>query len=152
MIAPTPLGLFHSEFDWCFVCFCNRAERRRGWSWFEVQHIERKSHAKRSPIRDLRCNLMLTCKQCHDGPLATMEHAKQLAYRHFSDPWAYETLADMIAEWHTIRAGGRVASSVTEFDVAVHLGPLMRGKAEGVVGVEQYNRVKNAYLLWRSGQ
>lgn len=50
----------------------------------ETHEIERRSHAPRGWAK--ACNYLRVCQKCHSGPLATMPHDMQLAYKLWRDP------------------------------------------------------------------
>lgn len=78
-----------------------------------VHEIERRSQSSRSFNR---ANYLLVCGNCHEGPLANMPHAKQLAYKMLRDkvtPWNLEA-------WLAIGYGGpeRVTQAEVEAEAA----------------------------------
>lgn len=61
-----------------------------------VHEIERRSHA---PWRwaDV-CNYLFVCEECHQGELATMPHARQLAIKQMEDEENYN-----LKDWLRVR-------------------------------------------------
>jgi hypothetical protein len=86
----------------CMVC----GERFAQWPPASVHHIERRAHAPGRYAH--RCNLLAACDACHDGALATMGHAKQLAYKLAHDPANYDLAAWLRLRDPELRAPNRV--------------------------------------------
>ena len=88
----------------------------------ETHEIERRSHGPRLRWAH-RCNYFRACRKCHEGPLATMEHAKQLAYKKLSDPRHYD-----LSLWLKIRDPElRAPRRVLEEEVDAHIKSLTEG-------------------------
>lgn len=83
------------EFCECFLCRMNQ------WD-LQLHHIERRGqvHCERE---DWPENWMLVCGSCHRGPLATMPHAKQLAYKWIADAAGHATLDSFLDRWLRIK-------------------------------------------------
>ena len=82
-----------TSFDMCWMC---GATSYAGLP-LETHEIERRSHAPKMRWAH-RCNYFRACHRCHDGPLATMAHAMQLAYKTLADPKNYD-----LESWLKIR-------------------------------------------------
>lgn len=81
----------------------------------EVHEIERRSAA---PKRwGSRSNYLLLCNICHTGPIATMEHAQQLAIKLVCDPMHFDLDAWLRIGDPELRAPERVTWS----DIAAYL-------------------------------
>jgi len=65
--------------DRCWVC---AAKEYQGFP-LETHEIERRSQAPKRWM--YKCNYFRACKKCHMDELATMSHARQLAYKHIYD-------------------------------------------------------------------
>lgn len=76
------------------------------WPPLAVHEIERRSHAPRSWAH--RCNYLLVCTACHEGPFATMPHAQQLAYKLIADPEGFDLQAWLRLGDPELRAPNRV--------------------------------------------
>lgn len=90
-----------SLFHWCFAC-------GRSGVALQVHHIERRPHCYK-PHQDWTENLFKACVECHQGPLATMPHRVQLAYKWVSDPSGWDSLDMFVARWLSIRDPARRA-------------------------------------------
>lgn len=116
---PLPtIDVWRQAFDRCFVCGTKRC-----WPRLAVHHIERRPHCYR-PHRDWIENLFLACTNCHDGPLATMPHAKQLAYKVRVDMCGWATTEQVVGRWLLVRdpdlkAPNRVVASEVNAWLAV---------------------------------
>jgi len=70
---------------------CRKPE---SWPGLQIHEIVRRS---RAPNRwGHPCNYLLTCQSCHDGRLATMRYADQLAYKLRCDPLNYDLTQFML--------------------------------------------------------
>jgi len=99
---------------YCWVC--ESAQR------LTIHHIERRSHAKEP---DQECNLFLACLGCHGTDLATMPHARQLAYKQIHDPEHYD-----LAQWLLVRnPDGSAPLRVTQDEVDQHVQQLREATA-----------------------
>lgn len=96
-------------FGYCFVC--------RGPAC-DIHEIERKSHAPAFQWAHT-CNYMSVCRTCHDGPLATMRHARQLAFKLLSDAEHFD-----LEIWNQLREGDG-PPRVTLSDVIDEIEPIM---------------------------
>ena len=89
----------------CMVC-----QGKPDWRGLAVHEIERRSHSRRSFTT---ANYLLVCSPCHEGPVATMPHAMQLAYKLLRDPAHYDLPA-----WLALAdPAGRAPLRVTADDV-----------------------------------
>jgi len=83
------------------VCMCCG---RKGH--LEIHEIERKSQA---PTRwAKRCNYLLLLNSCHAGPFASMEHARQLAFKLIRDPENFDLMGWLAIKDPGLRAPERV--------------------------------------------
>lgn len=104
-----------STFAKCWMC----GVKDRFGLPLETHEIERRSHGPRLRWAH-RCNYFRACRQCHEGPLATMPHAKQLAYKQLSDHRHYD-----LSLWLKIRDPDlRAPKRVTQEDVDAYLDSL----------------------------
>ena len=116
------LGRFARDFGYCFLCF----GATEHFDWLEIQHISRRGQSDKELVHS-RSNLLRAHRSCHAGPLATMPHAEQLAYKFFCDSREWYTVEDMLKEWLPI--GGpctrEAPNRVTVGDVMATLGKLI---------------------------
>lgn len=89
------LSEWASLHNWCFLC----GSTTKG---LQVHHIERRPHCCRAH-RDWTENLFKACYECHAGPLATMRHKQQLAYKWLNDPSGWESIDDFVRAWLRVR-------------------------------------------------
>lgn len=82
----------------CMVC-----GQPPDWRGLQTHHIER--NRRRG---DIPCNLLRVCGTCHEGPLAAMPHAKQLAIKQTADPDHYDLRAWLQINDPDLRAPRRV--------------------------------------------
>lgn len=92
----------------CMFCGCGCE-----WPGLQVHHIARRSHAPRSPVRDMSYNLLLLCERCHSVDFAAMTAAKQLCVKKLIDPQHYDLQAWLKIKDPELKAPLRV----TEADV-----------------------------------
>lgn len=71
---------------------CGQKPDYRG---LQIHEIERRGQTGKSFHP---CNYLLPCAPCHEGPLATMPHAQQLAYKQLRDLDNYN-----LTEWLRLR-------------------------------------------------
>lgn len=88
----------------CWICGFNPAFMFG--RHLEVHHIDRRSHA--TTRANHPCNYFLTCNVDHVGKLATMPHAKQLAYKYLHDEGDFDLDAWLLLRDPDLRAPGRV--------------------------------------------
>lgn len=101
----------------CFVC-CGKGD----WRGLQVHHIQRKSGGMPKARRDRPENLFLCCAPCHEGPLATMPHAQQLALKWVHDKCNHPHLPSFVLAWLLIYDPGLVAPErVTPAEVEAFL-------------------------------
>lgn len=111
--------------------YAEHAEARRAWAQsrpqvcmvcgekpdfrgLAVHEIERRSHAKASYNP---ANYLLVCAPCHEGPIATMPHARQLAYKWLRDPEQFD-----LTVWLAIGdPQGRAPLRVTAEEITGHI-------------------------------
>lgn len=74
-----------NSFNRCWMC----GARSHSGLPLETHEMERRSHGPQMRWAH-RCNYFRACHRCHDGPLATMPHHKQLAYKLLADPKNYD--------------------------------------------------------------
>ena len=103
---------------WKTCMGCGRTQ----WSWafypLECHEIERRSHA--TGRWAALCNLLMLCRDCHAGPFATMQHARQLAHKLFWDSENFDLDA-----WLRLRDPALLAPNrVTYAEISEHLEDL----------------------------
>ena len=98
---PERLAWRLSQHQFCMLC-----GKKADWLPLSVHEIERRGHA---PTRWANpCNYLLLCCRCHEGPFATMSHARQLAIKLVRDPDHYDLEAWLRIKDPTLRAPNRV--------------------------------------------
>jgi hypothetical protein len=100
----------------CMLQRCMLCGDTRGWLDLQVHEIERGRWRYRERWYDAS-NLLLLCPACHDGPVASMSHANQLAYKLMRDPGHYDLERWLRIKDPELRAPNRVTQS--EVDAAV---------------------------------
>lgn len=103
---PEPgIGLWRESFASCFICGkkeppggCHELQR------LHVHHCQRRGGCHK-PHQDWIVNLFLACVADHSGQLATMPHARQLAWKWRSDCAGFETLGELIPQFLMVRDG-----------------------------------------------
>ena len=102
VLAEPTIGDWSECFYRCFVCGKREPMNPGELSRLQTHHVERKSQSHKSrynhPVNYLRC-----CLACHEGPLATMAHARQLAYKWRSDLAGYGSLADFVTAFLRVK-------------------------------------------------
>lgn len=73
----------------CMIC-----GQKGDFRGLQVHEITRRSHAKQKWWH--RCNALLVCGDCHEGDLASMPAARQLAYKLKHDKENYDLTAWLI--------------------------------------------------------
>lgn len=97
---------------------CMHCGAMPSWLPLAIHEIERRSHAVKRWGH--RCNYLLVCTPCHEGPFATMPHARQLAVKFLVDREHYD-----LEEWLKLRDPGlRAPLRVTEKMVAAEVEDL----------------------------
>ena len=99
--APAKLEWRLTRFPACMLC-----GSEGGHFPLAVHEIERRGHA---PTRWANpANYILCCTSCHEGPLATMPHAEQLAWKSLKDSDNYDLQAWLRIKDPGLRAPNRV--------------------------------------------
>lgn len=81
----------------CWLCGCLPQEKWPHRETVERQHIIRRSHVF-SEAREWPENRFAACTPCHAGPLATMPHARQLAWKWLAgDRCGWDTVEEFLA-------------------------------------------------------
>lgn len=104
-------------FGECFVC---------GEPAVDIHEMERKSQAPRGWAD--RCNYLAVCRVCHDGPLAAMPHARQLAYKLVGDPEHFD-----LDRWLGLRVGSGSRDRVTWSEVLEEVEHVIDQRRFGVI-------------------
>ena len=119
---PEPtIELWREAMAWHGRCFyCNGREFLS--DLFQTHHIERRPHCH-PPHRDWGENLFLGHRSCHEGPLATLPHAEQLAKKWKHDHCGWRTLEEFLARWLRVGDGETIKapSRVTVEEIESHL-------------------------------
>ena len=102
VLAEPSIGDWSECFYRCFICGKREPPNPSDFSRLQVQHIERRAHADKSR-RNRIVNLAKACMSCHAGPLATMAHARQLAFKWRSDIAGYGSLAEFVRDFLMIK-------------------------------------------------
>ena len=93
-----------TQFPACMLCGATA-----GAFPLAVHEIERRGH---SPTRWANvANYLTCCVNCHEGPLATMPHAEQLAWKMLRDPDCYDLEAWLRIKDPEMRAPHRVTQA-----------------------------------------
>lgn len=84
---------------------CMACGAKNVWPPLAVHEIERRSHCDEWAHP---ANLLLICSECHEGPFATMSHAKQLGYKWLADRNDFDLMHWLRLRDPILRAPNRV--------------------------------------------
>ena len=94
---------------------------REAWPKLVIHHICRRPHCHK-PHRDWPENLFWACPACHEGELATMEAAAQLALKWRADHAGWASLSEFLNRW--LRVGDpelKAPNRLTVAEIQEHL-------------------------------